>query len=743
MINNPPTVTNITTTVPYNAAATAIPPISGSDGDGTVIQYTVSSIPLPAQGVLYYCPLAPAVCTLAQLAAVTAGQNLTPAQANSLFFDPATGFSGTSTFSYTATDNNGNVSQPGNYIIGIANQPPVAQTINNPVMPNTNGATAIAPLIAADLDGTISSYTIHTIPPASQGVLLLSGVPVTTGQVLTPAQISLLQFDPNPAFTGVAEFAYSATDNSGNPSNLAFYFIPVSGAGNIPPVANPIIAPAMNSSNGATAIPSLVASDPDGTIASYTIETLPPAYQGVLLLSGVPVTTGQVLTPAQISQLQFDPAANFTGNAVFNYSATDNSGSISNITSYTIPINNLPPVANPIIAPAMPNSNGPTAIPSLVAADADGTISSYTILTLPQASQGVLLLSGVPVTAGQVLTPAQISQLQFDPAPGYTGEAVFNYLATDNNNLVSNVAAYTLYVTGVPPVSKDVVSLPIINTSGPTAIPSLSSTDADGSIATYVINSIPPASQGILLLSGVPVTAGQVLTPAQISLLQFDPASGFSGNALFNYGAYDNGGNLSNTATYVIPVIPVVILPVKLLSFDGKLAGGQTILNWITSQEINSHHFEVERSIDAANYQSIGSVTAAGYSTVSKKYGFTDINPVAGINYYRLKIVDKDGRYEYSNIVVIRINETVQINAWPNPFTDKVSISMQMERASTLHLRMTDMSGRILVTKNVNVQRGANQFNLDQLANITAGVYLVELTDEISGQHQLIKLIKK
>ncbi|MBK6829175.1 MAG: hypothetical protein IPG86_21040 [Chitinophagaceae bacterium] len=139
--------------------------------------------------------------------------------------------------------------------------------------------------------------------------------------------------------------------------------------------------------NGATAIPSLIASDPDGTIASYTIESLPPAYQGVLLLGGIPVTAGQVLTPAEISLLQFDPNPAFTGNAIFEYSATDNSGFTSNSALYTIPVNNLPPTAIPVVAPVMPNSNGPTAIPSLVGSDADGTVVSYTISSLPLPGQ--------------------------------------------------------------------------------------------------------------------------------------------------------------------------------------------------------------------------------------------------------------------------------------------------------------------------------------------------------------------
>lgn len=741
--NNPPTVSNIIASVLFNATATAIPAISGADGDGTIAQYTVAIIPNPATGVLLYCPLAPGACTPAQLVAVSAGQNLTLAQANSLFFDPATGFSGTTGFGYTATDNNGNVSQFGVYAITITNQSPVAQTITISTIPNTNGQTAITSLVATDQDGTIASYTIQTLPVASEGVLFVNGVAVTLGQVLTPLQISQLTFDPNPAFTGVVSVAYSATDNSGNPSNLAFINIPVSGTGNIPPIAVPIISAVINSNSSATNIPALAATDPDGTIASYTIQTLPQLFQGVLSLSGTPVTIGQVLTLAQISQLQFDPAANFTGNAIFTYSATDNSGSKSSDVNYSIPVNSQPPIANAIVAPTMPNSNGATNIPALAAVDQDGTIVSYFISTLPLVSQGVLLLSGTPVTVGQVLTPLQISQLQFDPAAGYTGEVVFNYFATDNTTLSSNVATYTLFVSGFSPVSLDVVATAIDNTSGSTAISILNSNDADGTITTYTINSIPPVSQGVLSLNGTPVIAGQLLTPAQISQLQFDPAPNFIGNALFNYTATDNGGSQSNTATYVIPVISLIPVPINLLSFDGKLAGGKTNLTWTTAQEFNADHFEVERSnTDGAGYKTLGTVAATGNSSVDQNYLFTDNNPVSGLNYYRLKMVDKDGKFKFSSIVLIRVNVGARINIWPNPFTEKVQVTIHQEKAGILQVRISDVSGKVVKLKNVTVLKGSNQFTVDNMNILLPGVYFIELNNN-STTKEFKKIIKK
>ncbi len=744
VVNNPPTVSNITTTAPFNGTIAPIVSISGTDGDGNISSYTIATVPTATQGILYYCPLAPLTCTAVQLTAVTAGTTLTAAQANALSFDPATGFSGTATFSYSATDNNGNISQPGIYNIQIANQPPVAQVITAPLLPNTNGATAIPSLIAADNDGTIASYTIHTLPTAAQGILSLAGVAVTAGQVLTPAQISLLQFDPAAGFTGNAGFTYSAVDNSGNYSNLATYHIPVSGSGNIPPISNAIIAPAMSNNNGATAIPSLVSTDADGTVSSYRILTLPPAFQGQLLLSGVAVTTGQVLTPAQISQLQFDPAAGFTGTATFEYLSTDNSTANSNTSIYSIPVTNNPPLANPVSAPVMPGSFGATAIPALSASDADGSISSYTITSLPSASQGVLLLNGVAITVGQVLTPAQINQLQFDPALGYSGQALFNYFATDNNDLKSNVATYSLSITGVSPVSQDITAPLLLNISGPFSIPALNSSDADGSIAGYSIINLPPVSQGILLVNGVPVTAGQVLTPAQISQLQFDPAAGFIGDAMFNYAATDNYGNISNTSLYIIPVGTGSTLPAEGLSLQSTYYNNVVTLNWKTTSEYNTVYFVTERSTDNVNFMPFAiPVSAAGTSSSIKNYDSKDdISSLQhnGIVYYKVKLYDADGSFKYSNTTAIRIKNS-GIKVWPNPFAETVQVSITSASSTVIQLRVCDVNGRILMIQRNSIGAGTSQISLNNLQELLPGIYLLQVIQPGAdiNTYQLIK----
>ena len=647
VVNTPPTATNVNITVPYNSSNNVIPTIAGSDKDGTVSSFTITT--LPSSGTLQLCN---PTC-----ANVTLNQVISAADAAKLKFTPANNFFGNVVFNYTSTDNNGNTSTPAIYTITVTNAPPISKDISSTVLPNTNGATAIPALNSTDADGTVSSYTIQTLPTPNSGVLYLNGVAITAGQVLTPTDINNLTFDPAANYTGVANFTYTATDNSGNISNVANYNLPISGVGNLPPIANNIIIASMPNTNAATAIATLSGTDPDGTVASYTIQSLPLAASGILYVNGVAVTAGQVLTTAQISQLSFDPSPGYTGYAVFSYTNNDNTGSQSNLATYTIPVTGTPPVAVPIISPSMPNTNAATGIPVLSGSDADGSVVSYTIETLPLATQSVLSLNGTAITAGQILTPAQLSQLQFDPAATYQGDVIFNYHVTDNSGLKSNSTTYTIPVTNNPPMAQNVTASKRSNTSGTTAIGTLSATDADGSIASYIINSIPPASQGVLYLcnpSCVAVTVGQVIAPADAAKLQFNPNTTFSGQALFNYTAIDNNGNSSNTATFSIPTGSALLLPIEGLQLTASLRNSLAIVSWTTLTETNSSHFIVERSMDNNIFTSIGNVAASGFSTTRQSYTFNDNLPAASTEtfYYRIKQVDRDGNFTYSNVAV-------------------------------------------------------------------------------------------
>jgi gliding motility-associated-like protein/uncharacterized repeat protein (TIGR01451 family) len=208
----------------------------------------------------------------------------------------------------------------------------------------------------------------------------------------------------------------------------------------------------ISNESAGTVISPLAGTDADGTIASYTITTLPPSNQGVLTMSdGTPVTTSTILTPAQAAELKFVPNSSYIGTVTFNFTVTDNDGLIDPApATYTLNVGSPPETKDVTNPTPISNQATGTTIAPLESSDAKdgGTISSYTISTLPAPAQGTLTLAdGTLVTAGQVLTPAQASGLKFTATPGYTGPATFTYTSTDNDGFIdATPATYILNV---------------------------------------------------------------------------------------------------------------------------------------------------------------------------------------------------------------------------------------------------------------------------------------------------------
>lgn len=129
---------------------------------------------------------------------------------------------------------------------------------------------------------------------------------------------------------------------------------------------------------------------------------------------------------------------------------------------------------------------------------------------------------------------------------------------------------------------------------------------------------------------------------------------------------------------------PIIIqassLPVELVSFTGKaLENNTTQLNWSTASEFNNNYFEVQRSADATVWEVIGIVEGKGNSNQLQQYAHIDEQPLEGINYYRLKQVDFDGKFEYSSVVYVRFNDLDnntttenEITVYPNPTVGEV-----------------------------------------------------------------------
>ena len=189
------------------------------------------------------------------------------------------------------------------------------------------------------------------------------------------------------------------------------------------------------------------------------------------------------------------------------------------------------------------------------------------------------------------------------------------------------------------------------------------------------------------------------------------------------------------------------VLPLDLLSFTGRLQNDNSVLlNWKTENEINTSHFAIERSIDGNRFTGIGNVTANGRNNAggSFSYGFTDndaVNQPSQRIYYRLKMVDIDGTFKYSNIVSISMPITTgRLNISPNPVLNEVKVSIASVADGRLQWKMMDNVGRTLLKGSEHVKKGAgNNFTID-MNRLPAGNYYLSVSG--AGNDQRVKIQK-
>ncbi len=182
-----------------------------------------------------------------------------------------------------------------------------------------------------------------------------------------------------------------------------------------------------------------------------------------------------------------------------------------------------------------------------------------------------------------------------------------------------------------------------------------------------------------------------------------------------------------------------VSLPVTLLDFSGRLENKFVSLKWSTSTELNSKYFDVEKSPDGTDFHSIGQVDAAGYSTVQRNYGMND-RQVNEYNYYRLKMVDIDGRFVYSKIILIK-NPNAQQNVWVinNPFHSFIDVRFAKTPQQKIQVELLNMAGARVYFKEFGI---GNEVRVD-LSNTHLSAASYMLRTRVDGKWYLSKVVKQ
>lgn len=170
-------------------------------------------------------------------------------------------------------------------------------------------------------------------------------------------------------------------------------------------------------------------------------------------------------------------------------------------------------------------------------------------------------------------------------------------------------------------------------------------------------------------------------------------------------------------------VIGVITLPARL-EFSAVKQGTTARLNWKVTQEDNVARYELERSSDGSNYLTVNSQNRSG----NNLYQHLDIQPVLGLNYYRVKIVDNDGRYSYSEVRVLLFGKNGQVLVFPNPATDVVFVQLPENWQHTkVKLDLYNQAGQLVLSKQ---QVQANQVENLNVSNLARGIYTLRLQRE-------------
>lgn len=211
---------------------------------------------------------------------------------------------------------------------------------------------------------------------------------------------------------------------------------------------------------------------------------------------------------------------------------------------------------------------------------------------------------------------------------------------------------------------------------------------------------------------------------------------GFVNGNIINGSTSSNGtwGSI-NTVNPASGTTPIAIaaanapLPVKLLNFSAEIDNNQTNLFWSTAAEVNNKGFELQRSLDGKNFTSVTFVKGAGNTNRVTRYNFKDNNNSSA--YYRLKQLDFDGQFEYSNTIKV-VNSELSIELSPNPFNENIEIN---SLTPILNAEIIDITGKVKIIEIAN----SNKLNINT-SELGKGVYFIRINN---GENVISKRIIK
>jgi hypothetical protein len=198
-------------------------------------------------------------------------------------------------------------------------------------------------------------------------------------------------------------------------------------------------------------------------------------------------------------------------------------------------------------------------------------------------------------------------------------------------------------------------------------------------------------------------------------------------------GDYPSSYDVSDSCFSIVYTVPV-----ELLSFSSEVVDNDVTLNWTTATENNNSEFNVERSIISTternlDWQTIGIVNGNGTTTEPQKYSFVDENISVGKYQFRLKQIDFNGTFEYSNTIEVEINPPSKFSLkqnFPNPFNPSTNVQFDLIKESFVVLKIYDLNGREIENL-IEDYKPAGSYNIRyEPKELTSGIYFYRIITE-------------
>jgi hypothetical protein len=251
-------------------------------------------------------------------------------------------------------------------------------------------------------------------------------------------------------------------------------------------------------------------------------------------------------------------------------------------------------------------------------------------------------------------------------------------------------------------------------------------TDGNGN---YLISKIPAGTGYYIIFSNLPGTATFTTQTSDVTPGDATNGSDASTVAGPNFG---RTAPFNLTAGQYLPTVDagirnIQLLPLKIESFTALPKGSQVNLQWKVSEQINVASYEVLFSADGRTFTTTIATVAANTNS-NATYDAVHTTPVAGINYYRIKSIDKDGTISYSDIRKVTFGKGGTVSVYPNPVIDVVNISLtgnMVNKVATVSI--LSMDGKVLTQHRIANTGQTETINVSTLAN---GSYIVRLVTQ-------------